>query len=173
MKSAGTSIDSTVPLWQKFAMALPVFLLIGVAFNQPRLHLQENLTSWKGGGFGMFATLDRHTIRPIIVTLTLREKTIQLDFRSYRQAISDDVDKVQHLEDTLALPSAGNLSALAEQMADVKYIVDGEYAIASTQGFGIPISVRQIRIELYRIQYDSYLNTGTWVKITSWPRDTE
>lgn len=119
----------------------------------------------------MFATLDRHTYRPIVVNITFQEKTMQVDFRSYRAAIENDVNKVQHLEDTFALPSQHNLSVLAKQMAEMKYNVDNEFAIASNGEFGIPISYRQISIALYRIKYDSVLNTGSWIPLTSWSEE--
>lgn len=156
-------------------MLLPVMVLIAVALNEPRLFHQEGLTSWKGGGFGMFATLDRHTFRPLIVTVNIYDREtetttpIQIDFRSYRSLISNDVDKRQHLEDTLSLPTQNNLSVLASQIAEFKYITDqGDYAIASKEGFGIPISSRQITLELYRMKYDDATNKGTYELIKKW-----
>lgn len=160
---------------QRLLMMLPVFVLIAVALNEPRLYHQENLTSWKGGGFGMFANIDRHSWRPVVVTLTFtdrngeNEQSIQLDIRSYQSLIRDDINKLQHFEDTQSLPSQHNLAFLASQMATFKYITDqGDYAIANKEGFGIAISARQIKIEIYRLVYDDPTNRGTYELITTW-----
>jgi hypothetical protein len=84
-------------------------------------------------------------------------------------AIKNDADKTQHLEDTRSLPTQHNLSVLANQLAEYKYITDqGDYAIANTSGFGVPISTRQITIELYRLIYDDPTNRGTYELITTW-----
>src|SRR5262249_8435137 len=40
------------------AIAIPAALLVGIASRQIALTRREGLTPWKGGGFGMFATLD-------------------------------------------------------------------------------------------------------------------
>lgn len=156
-------------------MLLPVIILLGVALNQPRLYLQENITSWKGGGFGMFANIDKHSWRPVVVTITLKdrngenERTMQIDIRSYLSLFQDDIDKNQHFNDTQALPSQHNLSVLAEQFAEYRYIMDrGDYAIANNDGFGTPISPRQIKIEVYKLKYDDPTNKFSYELITTW-----
>lgn len=156
-------------------MLLPVFVLIAIALNEPRLYLQENLTSWKGGGFGMFATIDKHPWRPVVVKITFtdrngeNEKVIQVDIRSYLNAIDNDADKMQHFEDTQSLPNQHNLGVLASQMAEFKYITDeGPFAIVNTRGFGSPITARQITIEIHRLVYDDATNRGTYELLTTW-----
>ncbi|MGA1248713.1 MAG: hypothetical protein ACO3XJ_06400 [Candidatus Nanopelagicales bacterium] len=167
--------DQPITKRQRLLMLVPVIVLIAVALNEPRLYHQENLTSWKGGGFGMFATIDKHSWRPVVVKLTFtdrdggNEKVIQVDIRSYLDAIKNDADKSQHLEDTRSLPTQHNLGVLANQLAEFKYITDqGDFAFVSTQGFGVPISPRQISIELYRVIYDDPTNRGTYELITTW-----
>lgn len=156
-------------------MLLPVFLLIAIALNEVRLYHQENLTSWKGGGYGMFATIDKHSWRAVVVTLVFRdrngenERTLQVDLRSYLSLIQDDADKSQHYEDTRSLPTQHNLSILAEQIASYKYITDqGLYAIANKDGFGTPISARQVKIEVYRLKYEDATNRGSYELIKTW-----
>lgn len=160
---------------QKLLMFVPVLTLILVALNEPRLYHQENLTSWKGGGFGMFATIDKHSWRPVVISLTFSDRdgenkrVIQVDIRSYLDAIENDVDKLQHFEDTQSLPTQHNLSVLASQLAEMKFVTDqGEFAIANTQGFGSPVTARQITIEIFRLKYDDATNRGTYESITSW-----
>lgn len=45
------------------------FLLIAVAVLQLYLVYTKNLTPWKGGGFGMFASIDRMERRPVHLTV--------------------------------------------------------------------------------------------------------
>lgn len=159
----------------RILMALPIIVLIAIALNQPRLFIQENITSWKGGGYGMFATIDKHSWRPVVITLNFtdrnseNQRSIQVDIRSYLSLIQADADKLQHYEDTRSLPTDHNLSVLAEQIASFKYITDqGDYAIANKEGFGTPISTRQIKIDLYRLHYDDATNRGTYELIKTW-----
>jgi hypothetical protein len=175
MTKSTQSETSTITRKQRLLMLLPVFTLIVVALNEPRLVRQENLTSWKGGGFGMFATIDRHTWRPVVITLVFADrdgenrKEMQVDIRSYLSAIQDDVDKLQHFEDTTSLPSQHNLGILASQIAEFKYITDqGPYAFVSEEGFGLPVTTRQVTIKLYRLIYDDPTNRGSYEFITSW-----
>lgn len=156
-------------------MLLPVFILVAVAINQPRLYHQDHITSWKGGGFGMFANIDKHSWRPVVITLTTSDRngenktTMQVDIRSYLSLMQKDVDLYQHFNDTAALPSQHNLAELASQIASVKFIMDeGPYAIANDQGFGTIISARQVKIEIYRMIYDDPTNRGTYELLTSW-----
>ena len=51
--------------WQRLAGYLPVVLLALVALNQIRIAKTTDLTAWKGGGFGMFSTLDRPRARQV------------------------------------------------------------------------------------------------------------
>ncbi len=46
------------------AWAMPV-VLVAVALHQVHLAVTRDLTPWKGGGFGMFASVDRSTWRPM------------------------------------------------------------------------------------------------------------
>lgn len=53
----------------RLAVTLPVLLLSLVAVHQIRLARSSDLTAWKGGGFGMFSTLDRPRARQVRVHL--------------------------------------------------------------------------------------------------------
>ena len=52
---------------QRLAAVLPVVLLSLVALNQIRIAHNSDMTAWKGGGFGMFSTLDRPRARQVRV----------------------------------------------------------------------------------------------------------
>ncbi len=59
---------------------LPAALMIAVAAVQIPLALTSDLTPWKGGGFGMFSTLDHGAFRgiDIIVSGPDRSETVEI-----------------------------------------------------------------------------------------------
>ena len=56
-------------MFRRLAAVLPVLLLALVALNQIRIARSTDMTAWKGGGFGMFSTLDRPQARQVRVHL--------------------------------------------------------------------------------------------------------
>ena len=50
-------------------MLLPPLLLVVVALGQVTLAKTVGLTAWKGGGFGMFSTLDHGAYRGVVATI--------------------------------------------------------------------------------------------------------
>ena len=55
--------------YSPYALYIPVVLLCAVAINQLYLVRAHGLPPWKGGGFGMFATIDRSSDRFLRVYL--------------------------------------------------------------------------------------------------------
>ena len=55
--------------WPPWVGYLPILLLLFVAANQMRIARSTAMTAWKGGGFGMFSTLDRPSARQVRVHL--------------------------------------------------------------------------------------------------------
>lgn len=51
-------------------------LLTGVALTHQVLTATHELTAWKGGGFGMFATVDSHTTRTIYTLIERRDGSV-------------------------------------------------------------------------------------------------
>lgn len=58
--------------------ALPAVLLVSVACAQVVLVRARALSPWKGGGFGMFSTLDARPFRYLRVTLTAPQRSEEL-----------------------------------------------------------------------------------------------
>jgi hypothetical protein len=96
------------PVW------LPVGLLIGVAvFHAYRVEVFD-LTPWKGGGFGMFSTLDGRDNRRLIVELVNRRGEKQTEVRvdlPRTGSLRKLADKAQ------AMPTEERVRALAEEVA--------------------------------------------------------
>ena len=84
---------------------LPAALLCVVAIAQVGLARGAGLTPWKGGGFGMFSTLDHSAYRGVDVL-------IEAPDRSEQQAIPPSLDKLAAR--TAAYPADALLRRLAE-----------------------------------------------------------
>ena len=109
---------------------LPVALLLGVACVQVALARTENLSPWKGGGFGMFSTTDDAGRRHVRVFVSAAAR-------------SEEIAITPSLEDAASraavLPSHGALSRLA------RLVVERE------QRNSRPVD--EVRIEAWRIEY--------------------
>ena len=62
------------------AEVVPAALLVAVACGQLALARTANLTPWKGGGFGMFSTLDHGAFRrlTVVVDAPHRSETLEM-----------------------------------------------------------------------------------------------
>jgi hypothetical protein len=63
-----------------FKNLVPILLGL-IAISQIYMVFKKNLTPWKGGGFGMFAMIDRLENRPVHITLISSEKEYIVDAR--------------------------------------------------------------------------------------------
>ena len=61
------------------AKLIPPVVLIVVAMAQVGLARTVDLTAWKGGGFGMFATLDHGAYRGVDVTVDAPDRSESLE----------------------------------------------------------------------------------------------
>jgi hypothetical protein len=60
-------------------VAVPALLMVAVAAFQIVLALTSDLTPWKGGGFGMFSTLDHGAFRGVDIVIEAPERSEALD----------------------------------------------------------------------------------------------
>lgn len=112
---------------------LPACLLLAVAMHQIVSSWNEGLNPWKGGGFGMFATADRGSLRQVRVIQLAPEGEVPL-------LLSDAVEVQRRAAQEL--PRDANLRALAE-------------AVAVAEGM-----VGTLRVEVWRARFD--LNDLQW-----------
>ena len=101
------------------AWALPI-VLIGVALTQITLAHTRDLTPWKGGGFGMFASVDLLSYRPIKAEFDTDEGQIPVDVHGFRDA-SDRASKLY--TNARGMPDERRLRLLVDLMADAEWIV--------------------------------------------------
>lgn len=90
------------------AIVIPAALLGGIAARQIALTRTDGLTPWKGGGFGMFATLDH---------IGHRRVRIVVDAPDRSQAIDPPPSLDTVVANAVALPTYDNLVRLARAVA--------------------------------------------------------
>jgi hypothetical protein len=116
----------------RYLQAVPVLLLIAVAVNQIRLAHAADISPWKGGGFGMFASTDGGMNRNIRAIVTTTERTEEIVIPG---AVADPFVRAK------TLPSDARLESLGLALADY-----GE-----SKGF----VVQRIALQAWRVQFDA------------------
>jgi hypothetical protein len=94
-----------MPPWRQ---GLPVLVLLSVGLVQVGLARTAGLTAWKGGGFGMFSTIDDAPHRAVRVI-------VEAPQRSEEVAIAPSIDDAAVR--AMTLPSDRLLRRLAEAVA--------------------------------------------------------
>jgi len=128
------------------ALIAPVLLAL-VALVQCWLVLRHDLSPWKGGGFGMFSSLDRIVNRTVFA---------YLDDGARRQAI--DVQRLPEVaklaSQVRTLPAPEPLYRLAEQLARLPWSrrgADGQAVVARVpDGTLQPVRVAGVQVVVWR-----------------------
>ena len=146
--------------------ALVPAVLLFVALHQVVLATTADLTPWKGGGFGMFATADRLDTRVVRSYLAVDGDWIPVASESKpRLAAAGHLEALQRLQ---AQPSRGHAQDWAQALAASGWRhVDGtaridEEAPASQHDPAVPvihvgqdaIDIDAVGIEVWRTTYD-------------------
>jgi hypothetical protein len=92
------------PFW---AVGAPVLLLVIVGLVQVALAKGTALTPWKGGGFGMFSTLDHAGQRALRIVVTAPDRSEEI---AITRSLADAADRAT------ALPGRWQLTRLAEHV---------------------------------------------------------
>jgi hypothetical protein len=110
---------------------LPAGLLAIVGVCQVALALSANLTPWKGGGFGMFSTLDHGGFRGVTIVVDAPDR-------------SETLHLVPSIEEAagraIAFPSRFLLQRLAEEV------------VARERRYGRPVT--RVRLTVWDTQFD-------------------
>lgn len=107
-------------------------LLVLVACVQLALVRTHDLTAWKGGGFGMFSTLDSPSARTLRVVLLTTEGEALVVFPTV------EVRKARLLN----MPNTGLLTDLAEQTAQEDWLVYTHDQLVEMKS-GLPEEIRR------------------------------
>lgn len=161
-----TTISSTVETlasraWSKRDWALVLIaplILIGVAINHQVLTATKNLTAWKGGGFGMFATVDSNSTRRLVATPILSDGT-EFGFFNIRDVLDTDETPTRSAK-ILAMPSQDDLRRAAEESIEFYRDVVDDPAIETDD-------IVDMRVEVVTLGLDSRTNQMTYQVIES------
>jgi hypothetical protein len=115
---------------RRWAPALPSAVLVVVACVQVGLVHTAGLSPWKGGGFGMFSTLDARPFRYARVYLTAPERSEEL-------SIPGSLEEAAAAAETL--PTDAQLERLALRV------------VRRERSYGRP--VERVRIEVWRGEF--------------------
>lgn len=99
-------------------MLAPV-LLVAVAVLQLSLSHVHGLSPWKGGGFGMFASVDRAEHRVLLASFVGEDEVRPIDVASVARSSQRDGRLVQR---TTTMPSPGALARLEERLRELEWV---------------------------------------------------
>jgi hypothetical protein len=128
--------------------AVPAMILLAVAGLQVYLAHTSHLTPWKGGGFGMFSTLDHAPHRNLRVFVEAPERSEEI-------AIPPSIEDVAAR--TLILPTDGWCRRLAEAV------------VARELRYDRP--VHRVRIEIRKQRIDPVSLAGSFIPLRSCHHD--
>jgi hypothetical protein len=120
----------------RVAIALPAILLVSVACSQIVLTRTLQLSPWKGGGFGMFASLDGLGFRHVRLFVEATERSEELDLPD---SLVDPATRAA------VLPTNQSLTTLARQVLAHERRLDRPAARA--------------RVEVWRTQFTTTLES--------------
>ncbi len=147
---AGKVNSSTmVPLgWRVW---LPAILLIVVAVAQIILAKTADLSPWKGGGFGMFATIDGTAFRHMRIVVEAPGRSEQLDIA----------------------PSQEIITARSALFPSERFLLKTAKAVAARERrYERPVET--VTIEVWRADYNEYLEgTDRQLRTFTWHVDRE
>lgn len=133
-------------------------ILTAVVLNQHVLTNTKNLTAWKGGGFGMFATVDAGSNRQLIVTPTLRDGSV-LEVFNIRDVLDTDGNPERSAAIT-AMPTRKALTKAAEEAIEHYRSVIDDPTIDTDD-------VVSMRIDVVGLEFDSRNNEMRFETIES------
>lgn len=120
------------------AVVVPPMLLVVVAVWQIGLAKTVGLTPWKGGGFGMFATLDHGAYRGVDIV-------VEAPHRSEAQDVPPSLEELAAR--TATYPSESFLRRLAEAI------------VARERRYERPVTM--VRLNVWRTEFDPRTLTAT------------
>ncbi|ODA29169.1 hypothetical protein [Planctopirus hydrillae] len=144
------------------SLVIPGLLLL-VAFTQLALVKQTRLSPWKGGGFGMFSTLDAPDARVIRLALELRAADPMPGSSTPASTLPAsilwpvDVDRLPSslrpaLERLTRQPTKAHAEALAEALRDARWKVSTTHREAELAMTGL--TANAVRLEVLRLRLD-------------------
>jgi hypothetical protein len=118
-----TSFITVMNIKNKLHFTVPALLIL-VALIQIWFVYTNNLTPWKGGGFGMFASIDRMERRPVHITITASDRVFAVDPGNLVTG-QNEMRKIQ------SMPNNRRLNELAGNVMAASWTIDSSRAVSS------------------------------------------
>ena len=136
-----------------YRWAVPL-LLIGIALRQIVLVYTVGLTPWKGGGFGMFSSVDKARSRLIVVRgITSTGQSIKIELNSANHIFSNS--KLKFLK---TIPQTELLQELAYKLLDAQLRPtkkEGVYRLAKKKSLSSQVVyLQQVKVQVWNFQFD-------------------
>ena len=123
------------------------------------------LNPWVGGGFGMFASVDKRDFRAVRASADAGGTRIALDVRGWAEASDDNALLLDRVE---ALPNEPALETLEGRLRGQEWNTEGEvFEGDSDETRAAPIE--DIEISVYRLEYDDEDPTARPVLVAAHP----
>jgi hypothetical protein len=150
------------------AVALPI-ILVAVAAHQVWLATTSDLTPWKGGGFGMFASVDRLNNRAIHGVFETEDRSFAFVLNDLESEASRAQTKV--VTNARGLPDERRVAPLAELIAQAEWRVNGETArfhdwidaedqrdrpllVETRGGTSSALPITAVRLDVWQVTYE-------------------
>jgi hypothetical protein len=137
--------------WRVVFAYLPPALLVAVALSHVILARTSDLSPWKGGGFGMFATIDSPTRRFLAGHVIVDGRVVPI-------MLPGDDPAGDALTRALTLPSQARLDALTDTLAKREWYLNPTTNAATPRrgrsGTDRRIYPRGLRLEVHRILFN-------------------
>jgi hypothetical protein len=145
------------------AWAMPVVLVL-VALTQITWAHTSDLTPWKGGGFGMFASVDLLGYRPVKMEFATDAGDVPVDIHDFRNA-SDRARKIY--TNARGLPDRRRLTQLVELVSAAEWTVTDGVAeferwlddeavgpVVHDRDERTDLRVDEVKVEVWRVTYE-------------------
>jgi hypothetical protein len=143
---------------------IPVLILSLVGLNQARAHQTEQLSAWKGGGFGMFSGVDRDYYRAFRAQATDQSGNVfDLDMNSIDKALESgfNIDYQQLYEDVRSYPSKAHMQRFIDVMGAAQWTFSEDGISARVKNWSPArgtFANTSIAIQLYGVTYNKDTN---------------
>ncbi len=153
----------------------PCILLSMVAFYQYHRVHSSNLNPWKGGGFGMFSSINPVYKRKLSVSLVAADgKVVRIPLDSIVRSFSSASEVAQLRAKLVMEPSYERVKQMASTLARVEWMAvprSGPLSLSSSVGSGdgvsfqpkanvrsdidaVPVTIDEVCVELFEYNYD-------------------
>ena len=131
-------------------IAVPLLLVVVALVHIALVHAGP-LNPWVGGGFGMFAQVDRREHRVVRADAELGGRRVALDIAAFTDASGENLRLVRR---TTALPTEGALRGMGAALAEQEWTAEGEPWSGGEAAEEPVAKLSGLRVEVRRLGYE-------------------